>query len=253
MHTDEIIAGIQALSPEQRRQLQLRLRAIGLLEPMTLVTDQDRLAVAPALSVGTRRRSATATVAALPTTALDAAPTPVQAPSAATADYRTPVSGKAVINETESTAGPGEANAMQPLPGQAPEQPIAVVFDGGSRGNPGEGYGSYNLRWPGAQPQTVRLRFGDRVTNNEAEYDTLIAALDAVLKRLADNKADPKTARVDLRGDSLLVVNQIRGEWECKEERLRVRRDYARTLLQRFGHWQLRHHDREQSVRILGH
>jgi ribonuclease HI len=142
---------------------------------------------------------------------------------------------------------------MAPLPGQAPEQPIVVIFDGGSRGNPGQGYGSYALRWPGQPQQIVQLRFGDRVTNNEAEYDTLIAALEAILQRLEDSEAAPNTAKVEVRGDSLLVVNQVKGEWEVKEQRLQVRRDRVRKLLESFGSWQLIHHGREQSVQTLGH
>ena len=55
-----------------------------------------------------------------------------------------------------------------------------IIFDGGSRGNPGEGYGSYELRTR-AERQIERLTFGDHVTNNEAEYRTLIAALRDVL------------------------------------------------------------------------
>jgi ribonuclease HI len=99
----------------------------------------------------------------------------------------------------------------------------------------------------------VQLRFGDRVTNNEAEYDTLIAALEAILQRLTDNGAASKTAKVEVRGDSLLVVNQVKGLWEAKEPRLQVRRDRVRELFDNFGSWQLIHHDRENSVQTLGH
>jgi ribonuclease HI len=153
---------------------------------------------------------------------------------------------------------PGEAkdvdpHAMPPLPGQAPEQPIGIIFDGGSKGNPGLGYGSYALRWPGQPQQIVQLQFGDGVTNNEAEYDTLAAALEAVVKRLRDGKADPATARVEIRGDSQLVINQVLGEWKCADERMRQRRDRVRTLLRELGGWEIRYHPRENNVRILGH
>lgn len=167
--------------------------------------------------------------------------------------YRPPVSGKVVVGPPTSATTTIDPHAMPPVPGQAPEQAISIVFDGGSKGNPGEGYGSYQLLWPGTQPQVVRLRFGDRVTNNEAEYDTLIAALDAVMKRLEDNHADPTGARIDIRGDSLLVVNQVMGKWQCKEERMQERRDHVRALLKRFGQWRLSHHDRSNSVKALGH
>lgn len=246
-----IIEAIHQLTPDQRRQLQKRLRASGLLLPETLLTDQHRLSVAPALGPNYQAKTKSASnvkmIKPLPSVA-----TPI-GPSEEANNYRSPVSGKVVVGTLDDKLRPADPHTMQPLPGQAPEQPIAIIFDGGSKGNPGQGYGSYTLRWPGAQQQIVRLRFGDRATNNEAEYDTLIAALEAVLKRLQDNGAAPATAKLDIRGDSLLVVNQVQGKWQCKEERLQARRDQARKLLQRFGSWQLTHHDRENSVRALGH
>jgi len=77
--------------------------------------------------------------------------------------------------------------------------------------------------------------------------------LEGVLKKLTDSHADPKTATLDVRGDSLLVINQVLGKWDVKEERMRVRRDEVRKLLSRFGHAKLTHHDRENSVKALGH
>ena len=162
-------------------------------------------------------------------------------------------SGKVVIGVPADDKAPPDPHAMTPLPGQAPEQPISIIFDGGSKGNPGIGYGSYALRWPGQPQQIVQLQFGDGVTNNEAEYDTLVAALESIVKRLAENKADPATARVEIRGDSQLVVNQVLGEWKCSDERMRRRRDRVRTLLRMFGSWELTHHPRANSVRVLGH
>ncbi|MCB9140116.1 MAG: ribonuclease HI family protein [Caldilineaceae bacterium] len=142
---------------------------------------------------------------------------------------------------------------MSPLPGQAPDKPIEVIFDGGSRGNPGQGYGSYALRWPGQAERIVQLKFGHHVTNNEAEYDTLIAALEAILARLQDAGADPATAQVTMRGDSLLVISQVNGEWQCKEPRLQKRLTRTRELLRRFRLWSLIHQPREKSVAVLGH
>lgn len=258
---DEIVDAIQRLTPAGRRQLQLRLRVTGLMPPETNITDQDRLRVAPALpgrsQMLTRAEPAPdshpAPVADEPgqqsgrASALKLTPAGVEIPN------RSPISGKVVVGEPGNRPNVDDPHAMAPLPGQAPEQPIEIIFDGGSKGNPGEGYGSYALHWPGSQPQVVRLRFGNQVTNNEAEYDTLIAALDGVLKRLQDQGADPKTARLDIRGDSLLVINQVLGQWKTKEARLEERRDRVRALLQRFGRWRLRHHDRKHSVTALGH
>lgn len=252
-----LVAAVGALSPGERRQLLRRLRTAGLLAGDELLTDRNRLQIAPALGLGRARRVA-ASRAAKPVVAPAARPAPEVTPPAHPAPpakeeaYRSPVRGKVVVGPPDA-APPDEPHAMPPLPGRAPEQPIVVVFDGGSRGNPGQGYGSYALRWPGQPQQIVQLRFGDRVTNNEAEYDTLIAALEAILQRLQESGADASTARVDVRGDSLLVINQVKGTWEAKEPRLQVRRERVRELLRRFGSWQLTHHDREQSVKTLGH
>lgn len=262
---DAIIAAIQHLLPEQRRRLQRRLRVSGLFVPETAVTDQERLRVAPALGLRARQSGVAtppsqisapggmgrAGSADLPTTNDPILSTTPAADGAAI--YRSPVSGKVVVGGPSPAGSVDAPHMMLPLPGQAPEQPIQLVFDGGSKGNPGKGYGSYEVRWPGLQPQIVRLQFGDIVTNNEAEYDTLIATLEAVLKRLQEQGADPATAQLDVRGDSLLVINQVLGKWQIKQERLRVRCQRVRQLLARFGRWQLSHHDWAFSVERLGH
>lgn len=245
-----IFEAIEQLAPEDRRRLARRLRASGLAASDELLTDRNRLQIAPAL--GLRYRKLLRRTVPRSTPARFVPPErPAEKPAPDEA-YRSPVSGKVVVGVPDADA-PLEPHTMAPLPGQAPEQPIVVIFDGGSRGNPGQGYGSYALRWPGQPQQIVQLRFGDRVTNNEAEYDTLIAALEAILKKLHDSGASPSTARVEVRGDSLLVVNQVLGAWEVKDARMQVRRDRVRELLDQFGHWQLIHHTRDHSVRTLGH
>lgn len=253
----EIVEAIRALTPDERRRLQRRLRVSGLLAADEYLTDRNRLRVATSLKLDAMNVGEPPPRPPQPESRPQTqdAPAPVTVPNPAVpdpadADYRSPVSGKMVVGAPAADETP---QAMAPVPGQAPEQPIEIIFDGGSHGNPGQGYGSYAARWPGANQQIVRLRFGARVTNNEAEYDTLIAALEATLKRLEDQHADLSTASLDIRGDSLLVVNQVMGRWECNEPRLQVRCDRVRYLLQRFGRWQLTHHRRERSVETLGH
>lgn len=246
---------IQQLTPAQRRRLFRRLRMSGALDSDEILTDRGRLHIAPALGLQARRRvrRAMQTPRTVGPKMVPANPPLQAAPDDTKPEpYRSAVSGK-IVRGAPNTDVPLEPHDMAPLPGQAPEQPIVVIFDGGSRGNPGQGYGSYALRWPGQAQQIVQLRFGDRVTNNEAEYDTLIAALEAILQRLEDSRAAPNTAKVEIRGDSLLVINQVKGKWEAKEPRLRARRDRVRSLLEQFGAWQLIHHDREHSVQTLGH
>jgi probable phosphoglycerate mutase len=274
---EQIIELVRALTPRQRRLLLQRLRVSGLLPAETLATDRDRLVKAPALG----RRQAAATRPAPPSGARQPAPPATSSPVPATgaqasspapaaasgpSTARLPLrfaggddthgrraGGKVVIGVPADREEPPDPHAMPPLPGQAPEQPINIIFDGGSKGNPGVGYGSYALHWPGQSQQIVQLQFGDGVTNNEAEYDTLVAALESVVKRLAENHADPATARVEIRGDSQLVINQVLGDWKCNDERMRRRRDRVRSLLREFGAWSLAYHPRANSVRVLGH
>ena len=274
-HVQAVLAAIRQLSPDARRRLQRRLRVSGLLVQDELLTDQNRLRVAPALGEAAARRQRAAgargTRARVATEDVRDEPSPTPSPTAPSAagrqantgdraetapaepaHYESPIRGKVVVGGLGGQTD-ADPNVMSPVPGQAPEQPIVVIFDGGSRGNPGRGYGSYALRWPGQAQQIVQLQFGDQVTNNEAEYDTLIAALEAILKRLADSHAAPQTAVVNIFGDSLLVINQVTGAWDCKEPRMRTRRDHARRLLARFGHATLTHHTRDKSVEVLGH
>ena len=139
-----------------------------------------------------------------------------------------------------------------------------IVFDGGSRGNPGEGYGSYCLDYKyqsdkkqplsgTGKPVIVRQHLGERMTNNEAEYDILIAALSTFLGSLELKREDPQEIAVEIRGDSQLVISQVTGEWRARETRLALRRDKVRALLARFGQYRLVHQPRAKSVALLGH
>jgi len=248
---DALIEEIRGLSPAERRRLTRQLRINGLLETEEALTDQRPLEIAPALTPAGLRQLLHPSAAPTPLPA-QPGPTPVQRDDAPIVPYKSAVSGRVVMGAPGEEANDAPS-VMPPLPGQAPEQPIRVIFDGGSKGNPGLGYGSYALEWPGFPRQIAQLQFGDRVTNNEAEYDTLIAALEAIVKRLKESGADTRTARLDIWGDSLLVISQIKGDWKVNKAELLSRRDQARTLLALFGQARLTHHDREKSVEVLGH
>lgn len=90
---------------------------------------------------------------------------------------------------------------------------LVVEADGGSRGNPGpSGFGALVRDASG----TVLAEAGERcglTTNNVAEYSGLLAGL-----RMAA-AIDP-TARVEVRMDSKLVVEQMSGRWKIKDRRL---------------------------------
>jgi len=127
------------------------------------------------------------------------------------------------------------------------------VFDGGSLGNPGRGYGSYQIAVGDAPPRIVRLNFGDRVTNNEAEYLALINALEDAVATVTGQGLDARAANVEVFGDSQLVLKQVGGQWKARLPHLQGLRDRARGLVDRFGAVALTWHPRINSVRVLGH
>ena len=143
-----------------------------------------------------------------------------------------------------------------------------VVFDGGSRGNPGPGYGSYALQLdhraaprelPGScfttplPPQVTHLEFEGGMTNNEAEYEALIQALEDLRGRLAAMGRDPLQTDVIVLGDSQLVINQVTGAWKARDPRMLQRRNRVRELLQSFGTVSFARRGREDIEEILGH
>lgn len=78
-----------------------------------------------------------------------------------------------------------------------------IYVDGGSKGNPGQGYGSW--KFEGAK-EVNRLEFPGITTNNEAEYMTLITALKTI------NELGIKNVTIYM--DSMLVVKQVGRGWQ---------------------------------------
>lgn len=133
-------------------------------------------------------------------------------------------------------------NAATPLP-------VLLVFDGGSRGNPGPGYGSYQLTVRGKANEPQRVELGPSYTSNEAEYDTLIRALEEVTRRAKH----PARVQLEIRGDSQLVIKQITRAWKVKEPRLQTRAARVWELLEPLGKWSANWHPRRHSVEAFGH
>ncbi|MFD5753002.1 bifunctional RNase H/acid phosphatase [Streptomyces sp. NPDC127033] len=85
-----------------------------------------------------------------------------------------------------------------------------VEADGGSRGNPGPaGYGAVVLDEATGEPLAEAAEYIGVATNNVAEYKGLVAGLKAA------KELDPE-ARVHVRMDSKLVVEQMSGRWKIK-------------------------------------
>ncbi|CAL9598403.1 bifunctional RNase H/acid phosphatase [Streptomyces sp. enrichment culture] len=98
--------------------------------------------------------------------------------------------------------------AARPVVGPARE--FVVEADGGSRGNPGPaGYGAVVLDAATGETLVEAAEYLGVVTNNVAEYRGLLAGLHAA------KELDPD-ARVHVRMDSKLVVEQMSGRWKIK-------------------------------------
>src|SRR4051812_17638855 len=121
--------------------------------------------------------------------------------------------------------------------------PLRVVIeaDGGSRGNPGPaGYGAVvRDADTGAVLHEVAAGIGV-ASNNVAEYRGLLAGLQAALDLGADE--------VDVRMDSLLVVNQMSGLWKVKHEAMRPLAAEAAGLVRRLGAVRFQHIPRERNT-----
>ena len=158
--------------------------------------------------------------------------------------------------EPEAAPEP-EAPAEEAQEEEAAEQSnlmeLQVVFDGGSRGNPGEGYGSFLVQAPGRKPVIKRLEFGDNYTNNQAEYESLIGSLRYIIERLNTTGRTPDQVQLDIKTDSDLVVNQLLGNFKVKDAGLRKRHEQAADLLGQFADWAISWHPRDESVKLLGH
>lgn len=128
-----------------------------------------------------------------------------------------------------------------------------LIFDGGSRGNPGPGYGSYLLKPLTGEPLLRRLDFGDGVTNNEAEYRALIQGLRDLVALLTRRGNRPEDLRLEVRGDSSLVINQLEGRWRVRKAELAPLHAEARALLDRFAGARLLWTPRAYSVAAVGH
>ncbi|WP_226021731.1 ribonuclease HI [Halomicrobium salinisoli] len=113
---------------------------------------------------------------------------------------------------------------------------VHAYFDGASRGNPGPAAVGYVL----VTDEGIVAEGGERIgraTNNRAEYEALVKVLEVASDYGFDD--------VRVRGDSELIVKQVRGEWNANDPDLRERRVRVRELLTEFDEWSIEHVPRE--------
>jgi ribonuclease HI len=82
---------------------------------------------------------------------------------------------------------------------------------------------------------SIKLQFG--CTNNTVEYEACILGLEAALEM--------NIKKIDVYGDSMLIICQIKREWQTKEEKLRPYQEYLSKLAREFEEIEFTHLGRE--------
>lgn len=115
----------------------------------------------------------------------------------------------------------------------APDPDYVLATDGASRGNPGPAGLAYAVMDPDGEVLFEDARPIGRATNNEAEYQALIAGLEEL--------ALATTAPVLHVSDSQLLVKQMAGEYRVRAKNLAPLVDDARRVAGRFDRVVHRH------------
>lgn len=119
---------------------------------------------------------------------------------------------------------------------------LILNTDGGSRGNPGPAaYGYVVQDISNLDAVKILEKCGNYLgvtTNNQAEYSGLIAGLTWIIKH------HPK-AEVEIRMDSLLIVNQVKGLYKVKSPDLLPKFKEVRGLVNKLTKWSISHTYRE--------
>ena len=116
--------------------------------------------------------------------------------------------------------------------------PAVIHFDGGTRPeNPGPSAIGYIVEtddWTEEGSEHI-----GESTSNRTEYHALIQGLE-----LASEKG---CTEVEARGDSELVVKQVRGEYGVNQPELRPLRDRVQELADEFDQFEIQHIPREEN------
>ena len=119
------------------------------------------------------------------------------------------------------------------------DETITVNFDGGSRGNPGSAGIGVVLAAQDGTPLVTVGRYIGRATNNFAEYMALIVGLREAGKLGAK--------KILVRGDSELIIKQMRGEYRVKNPGLKDMHQQARAIADKFQEVRFEHNLRARN------
>ncbi|GMX58769.1 MAG: hypothetical protein MCSN_4230 [Candidatus Microsyncoccus archaeolyticus] len=123
---------------------------------------------------------------------------------------------------------------------------IIVNTDGASRGNPG--IGSVGVVISNDKGEVIKKYgeyLGERVTNNEAEYEAVIFSFRKM--KLLFGKDKVKKLEIEFRSDSELLVNQMNGRYKVTEKHLQELFMTIWNLKTDFGKVEFSHVPREKN------
>jgi ribonuclease HI len=118
---------------------------------------------------------------------------------------------------------------------------LIVNVDGGSRGNPGPAGIAAVATDPSGEVLAERSDTIGEATNNVAEYRALLLGIELAKELGADE--------VEFVGDSMLIIEQVRGKWKVKQEHLRPLHTKAKDALRELPSWSIRHVKRDENTR----
>lgn len=117
---------------------------------------------------------------------------------------------------------------------------VHVYFDGAARDNPGPAAIGWVLVTSDGIVTEGNERIG-KTTNNRAEYEALVRALEIANEYGFDD--------IEIRGDSELIVKQVRGEYDTNNPELQEYRIEVHQILDEFDDWSISHVPREINER----
>ena len=102
---------------------------------------------------------------------------------------------------------------------------IVIYTDGGARGNPGPAGAGVVILKDGTVIAEVKKYLGDKLTNNWAEYEALIIALNEA------KNIGLSGEHIEIRMDSELIVKQMKREYKVKDAGLKEQNAKVWSLL----------------------
>ncbi len=118
-------------------------------------------------------------------------------------------------------------------------QAVILSIDGGARGNPGPAACAVVAETADGKRVDSFSKYLGETTNNVAEYEALLAALDYASRR--------GITRVTVLSDSELLVRQIRGAYKVKSASLKRLHQRAMEMIPRLEEFAVKHVPREQN------